>query len=116
MATGVSTVKDDPRYTPRAGEGPKRGVSITPIPTIGAVHDHQTEFHGVVFGSSPSLVAPKVDPITLTFVPVKMMRSAKLSFAGALLTIKVALVAVPPGFIMRMGPVVAPGGTVVVIC
>src|SRR5436309_2366775 len=50
---------------------------------MGAVHDHQTEYSGVAVGSSASLVATKVDPVTLRFVPVRTVLSAKLSFAGA---------------------------------
>ena len=60
-------------------------------------------------------VAPvKLLPVIVTLVPTGPLAGVKLVIVGALaVTVNaVALVAVPPGVVTRMGPVVAPAGTV----
>jgi hypothetical protein len=59
-------------------------------------------------------VAPmKLAPLTVTLVPTGPLAGVKLVIVGGLITVKLpALVAVPPGVVTAMGPVVAPAGTV----
>ena len=60
-------------------------------------------------------VAPvKFVPLIVTLVPTGPLAGEKLVIVGALaVTVNaVALVAVPPGVVTAMGPVVAPAGTV----
>jgi hypothetical protein len=63
-------------------------------------------------------VAPvKLDPLIATDVPTGPLVGVKLLIVGGIRTLKaVALVAVPPGVLTAMAPVVAPAGTVAVIC
>src|SRR5437899_3038165 len=54
-------------------------------PFVGAVQLHQTEPPPGLpawSGSPGSLVASSFDPMTVTLVPVRVIRSAKLSLAG----------------------------------
>ena len=60
-------------------------------------------------------VAPvKLLPVIVTLVPTGPLAGVKLVIVGALaVTVNaVALVAVPPGVVTRMSPLVAPAGTV----
>ena len=60
-------------------------------------------------------VAPaKFAPLIVTLVPTGPLAGVKLVIVGALaVTVnEVALVAVPPGVVTLMGPLVAPAGTV----
>jgi hypothetical protein len=62
-------------------------------------------------------VAPvRLVPVIVTLVPMKPLVGEKLVIVGAGMTVKLlALVAVPPGVVAAIGPVVAPEGTVAVI-
>jgi hypothetical protein len=62
-------------------------------------------------------VAPvKFVPLIFTVLPTEPLVGAKLVIVGGPTTVKlVALVAVPPGAVTAIGPVVAPTGTVAVI-
>ena len=62
-------------------------------------------------------VAPvRLVPVITTLVPTGPLVGLKLVTVGAEVTVKeVALVAVPPGVVTEMGPVVAPEGTAAVI-
>ena len=67
------------------------------------------------------MVAPvKFVPVIVTVVPTGPLVGVKLVIVGAgtpLVTVKeVALVPVPPEVVTAIGPVVAPAGTVAVIC
>ena len=54
--------------------------------------------------------------VTVPEFPLMTSALAKLSFDGGFKTVKVAiLVAVPPGVVTVIGPVVAPEGTVIVM-
>jgi hypothetical protein len=58
-------------------------------------------------------VAPvKLAPLIVTAVPAGPLTGVKLAIAGAAVKLD-ALVAVPPGVVTLIGPVVAPAGTVV---
>ena len=59
-------------------------------------------------------VAPvKFVPLIVTLVPTGPLVGVKLVIVGGLTTVKLlALVAVPPGVVTLIGPVVAPAGTV----
>jgi hypothetical protein len=63
-------------------------------------------------------VAPvKLVPAMATEVPIGPLVGLKLVSVGAGMTVKLpALVAVPPGVVTAIVPVVAPVGTVAVIC
>ena len=63
-------------------------------------------------------VAPaKFVPVITTLVPGEPLVGLRLVIVGAPITVKVsALVAVPPGVVTAIDPVVAPAGTVAVIC
>jgi hypothetical protein len=63
-------------------------------------------------------VAPvKFVPVMTTLVPTGPLVGLKFVMVGGGMTVKlVALVAVPPGVVTAIGPVVAPAGTVAVIC
>jgi hypothetical protein len=60
-------------------------------------------------------VAPvKPVPLIITVVPTAPLVGVKLAIVGAFGTVKLfALVAVPPGVVTLIGPVVAAGGLVV---
>src|SRR6266480_2050674 len=62
-------------------------------------------------------VAPlKLVPLIVTLVPTGPLLGVKLEIVGGLMTVKLAaLLAVPPGVVTLIGPLVAPAGTVVVI-
>ena len=62
-------------------------------------------------------VAPvKLLPVTVTAAPIPPLVGVKSVIVGAGMTVKlVLLVAVPPGVVTAIGPVVAPAGTVAVI-
>ena len=59
-------------------------------------------------------VAPvKLVPLIVTLVPTGPLAGVKLVIVGGLISVKLpALVAVPPGVVTLMVPVVAPVGTV----
>src|SRR5438309_1245471 len=63
-------------------------------------------------------VAPvKPEPLRVTLVPTAPLVGVKELMLGATVTVKlVELVAVPPGVVTLIAPVVAPLGTEVVIC
>ena len=63
-------------------------------------------------------VAPvRLVPVIVTLVPTGPLAGVKLVIAGGGVTVKLpVLVAVPPGVVTLTLPVVAPAGTVVVIC
>ena len=59
----------------------------------------------------------KLAPVIVTTVPVGPPAGVKLEMVGVLPTKKLpALVPVPPGVVTAIAPVVAPDGTVAVIC
>ena len=62
-------------------------------------------------------VAPlRLVPVITTLAPMEPLFGEKLVIVGAWTTVKLlALVAVPPGVVTEMVPVVAPAGTVAVI-
>jgi hypothetical protein len=62
-------------------------------------------------------VAPvRLVPVMVTLVPTGPLVGEKLVMVGEPITVKLlALVAVPPGVVTAMGPVVAAAGTIVVI-
>ena len=62
-------------------------------------------------------VAPvKLVPVMTTLVPTEPLVGLKLVIVGKPMAVKfLALVAVPPGVVTVIGPVVAPFGTVAVI-
>ena len=62
-------------------------------------------------------VAPvRLVPVITTLVPTGPLVGLKLVIVGAAATVKeLALVAVPPGVVTEIVPVVAPAGTVAVI-
>jgi len=63
-------------------------------------------------------VAPvKFVPVMVTMVPALALLGEKSVIVGAMTTVNAkALVAVPPGVVTVIGPLVAPAGTVAVIC
>ena len=62
-----------------------------------------------------AVVPLKPVPVMVTFVPAVALAGAKLVIVGAPITVNVpALVAVPPGVVTPIFPVVAPAGTVAV--
>ena len=64
-----------------------------------------------------TVVPLKPVPVMVMFVPAVALVGEKLVIAGATMTVNVpALVAVPPGVVTDIFPVVAPAGTVAVIC
>ena len=60
-----------------------------------------------------TVVPGKFAPLMVTLVPTGPLEGVKLVIVGGLITVKLlALVAVPPGVVTLMGPVVAPAGRV----
>ena len=60
-----------------------------------------------------AVVPVKFVPLMVTLVPTGPLAGVKLVIVGGLITVKLlALVAVPPGVVTLMVPVVAPVGTV----
>ena len=63
--------------------------------------------------NATALAPVKLVPLTVTLVPTGPLEGVKLVIVGGLMTVKLpALVAVPPGVVTLMGPVVAPAGRV----
>jgi hypothetical protein len=67
---------------------------------------------------NPTALAPvKLVPVITTLVPAGPPAGEKPEIVGGRTTVnELALVAVPPGVVTEMGPVVAPAGTAAVIC
>src|SRR6266513_1596783 len=66
--------------------------------------------------NSTALAPVKLVPLIVTLVPTGPLPGVKLVIVGGLMTVKLpALLAVPPGVVTLIGPLVAPAGTVVVI-
>src|SRR6266480_1315455 len=66
--------------------------------------------------NSTALAPVKLVPLIVTLVPTGPLPGVKLVIVGGLITVKLpALLAVPPGVVTLIGPLVAPAGTVVVI-
>src|SRR5947208_929285 len=66
--------------------------------------------------NSTALAPVKLVPLMVTLVPTGPLPGVKLVIVGGLITVKLAaLLAVPPGVVTLIGPLVAPAGTVVVI-
>jgi hypothetical protein len=58
------------------------------------------------------VIPPKFVPVIVTFVPTSPLAGVKDVIVGGYSTLKLpALVAVPPGVVTLIGPVVAPAGT-----
>ena len=63
-----------------------------------------------------AVVPEKFEPLIVTAVPAAPLVGVKLAIEGAWTTVKsIELVAVPPGVVTAIRPVVAPAGTVVLI-
>src|SRR5882672_1999574 len=63
--------------------------------------------------NATAVVPVKLVPLMVTLVPTGPLAGVKLVIVGGLITVKVpALVAVPPGVVTLIVPVVAPAGTV----
>src|SRR5437764_398983 len=66
--------------------------------------------------NSTALAPVKLVPLMVTLVPTGPLLGVKLVIVGGLITVKLAaLLAVPPGVVTLIGPLVAPAGTVAVI-
>src|SRR6266480_2841072 len=66
--------------------------------------------------NSTALAPVKLVPLMVTLVPTGPLPGVKLVIVGGLITVKLAaLLAVPPGVVTLIGPLVAPAGTVAVI-
>src|SRR5436190_17947284 len=66
--------------------------------------------------NSTALVPVHFVPLIVTLVPTGPLPGVKLVIVGGLITVKLAaLLAVPPGVVTLIGPLVAPAGTVAVI-
>src|SRR5947208_1252001 len=66
--------------------------------------------------NSTALAPLKLAPLIVTLVPTGPLPGVKLVIVGGLMTVKLAaLLAVPPGVVTLIGPLVAPAGTVGVI-
>jgi hypothetical protein len=64
-----------------------------------------------------ALAPVRLEPVIVTVPPTGPLAGAKDAMLGGTTTAKLAaLVAVPPGVTTEIGPLVAPAGTVVVIC
>jgi len=64
-----------------------------------------------------AVASAKPLPVMVTLVPTGLRAGLKLAMVGARITVKlVVLVAMPLGVTTAIGPLVAPAGTVVVIC
>ena len=62
---------------------------------------------------NPTAMVPvKLVPLMVTLVPTGSLLGVKLVIAGGLTVNALALVAVPPGVVTLIDPVVAPAGTV----
>src|SRR5437762_236371 len=66
--------------------------------------------------NSTALAPVKLVPLIVTLAPTGPLPGVKLVIVGGLITVKLAaLLAVPPGVVTLIGPLVAPAGTVAVI-
>jgi hypothetical protein len=90
---------------------------VAPAGTDVSIRVAETTVKLAVVPSNRTPVAPpKFVPVIVTEVPIGPLAGAKESMVGAGMNVKsLGLVAVPPGVVTRILPVVAPGGTVVLI-
>jgi len=95
------------------------GPVVAPAATLSliCVREFDDKIPGVPL-QLPAFAPVKLVPVRVTLVPSAPLLGAKLVIAGAAAeTLKLALlVEVPPGVVTPIGPVVAPAGTVAVIC
>src|SRR5437660_4887810 len=83
MAVRAET--EEPVKTPRIVSKLLPAVEMVTLPEEGAVQVHQTEAPPTLpamEGSPASLVAPTLDPVTVTVVPLMAVALAKLLLAG----------------------------------
>src|SRR5437667_1370112 len=93
------------------------GPLVAPLGTVAAIEVEEFTVKLALVPLNVTAVAPvKVVPLIVTLVPTGPLVGAKLVIVGALaVTVKLLLVAVPPGVVTLSGPLVAPPGTVAAI-
>jgi hypothetical protein len=83
----VSDETDDPVKTPSIVSKELMAVEMVTVPEDGAVQLHHTdappELVEIMFGSPVSLVAPTLEPVTLTDEPLTSVALTNMSFTGA---------------------------------
>ncbi len=89
-----------------------KGPVVAPAGTVARIWVAEITVNAAAVPLSRTDVAPvKLVPLIVTLAPTSPLVGVKLVMAGT--TVKfVALVAVPPGVVRLIGPVVAPAGTI----
>src|SRR5438309_8576365 len=94
------------------------GPLVAPLGTVAVIEVAELTLKAALTPLKATALAPvKLVPLMLTLVPTGPLAGVKLLIVGALaVTVKLLLlVAVPPGVVTLIGPLVAPLGTVAVI-
>src|SRR5207245_3741441 len=91
---------------------------VAPAGTVAVIWVSEFTVNVAVVPLNVTAVAPvKAVPVSVTLAPTAPLVGEKLVMVGGGMTVKeLALVAVPPAVVTLMIPVVAPLGTVAVIC
>src|SRR5205814_2357754 len=93
------------------------GPLVAPAGTVAVIAVAELTVKLALVPLNSTAEAPvKLVPLIVTLVPTGPLLGVKLVIVGGLITVKLAaLLAVPPGVVTLIGPLVAPAGTVVVI-
>src|SRR5438876_729432 len=116
--TSFTTVKTLELVAVPAGVVTLSGPLVAPLGTVAEIAVAEvTEKLTALVPLKRTAVAPvKAVPVSVTLLPTGPLVGAKLVIVGAGITVKLlVLVAVPPGVVTLMGPLVAPLGTVAAI-
>ena len=118
MVGGRRTTKLAPLVAVPAGLVTVMGPVVAPAGTVAVICVLLLSVKTAVMPLKRTSVVPvKFVPVMVTEVPTGPAVGEKLEMVGDRMTTKsVLLVAVPAGLVTVMGPVVAPAGTVAVIC
>ena len=110
------TVKLDTLVAVPPGVVTLTGPVVAPTGTVTVIRVPESTVNEAETPLNFTAVAPvKAVPAMVTTVPTGPLVGVKDEIVGAGMTVKLeALVAVPPGVVTVMGPVVAPAGTVAV--
>src|SRR5262245_33554519 len=113
-----TTVKLVPLVAIPPGVVTEMGPVVAPVGTAAVICVAESTVKLAFVPLNLTELAPvRFVPVMTTLVPTGPLVGVKLLIVGEPITVKLlALVAVPPGVVTEIGPVVAPVGTVAVIC
>jgi hypothetical protein len=111
-------VKELVLFAVPAGVVTERVPVVAPVGTVAVICVEESTWNdaALVPWNATDVAPPKFVPLMTTLAPAGPACGVKLAIVGGVPTVKLlALVAVPPGVVTEIVPVVAPLGTVAVI-